>query len=233
LVKDTATGGQRFIPVVVNPLEALDVRLEQEMQLDPELNDIEFIFPEMCEARKLACGVEYANVSHPANRKEYLKGVPKRQWHNEVARRENRRLNVILSRAKPHTVLDGISSSPDYQWSRQGDVLNLQPKRGKGWERDGGSVLDKKIDGPIAIANLPAPQAMQLVFQKAGINVEQTLHLGGRTDRKFPPISLSLKDETVRECLNDIVGADGQAIWYFGQEFPGKYAFSASRWGSE
>jgi hypothetical protein len=124
-------------------------------------------------------------------------------------------------------LLDTLAGeSADYAYVREKGVIDLGPKPGAG----GGSVLDRKIKGSLVIQEMSAVKAVSMVLDQAGIQAELSPKMGLLTKVPFPDISVRLKNRKVRDCLNDIVRADGQAIWYFKDLGKGRYAYNVTRW---
>lgn len=230
LVEDELSGGKAYVNVTVLPRENLDKRLDQAIDLHPISHDLLVMFPELCKELRLVCGIEYAKTPSP-NRRDYLEGIPRRQRRDAIAKHENRFIDINVKHVIPRALLDAmVAQAPDYRWVRYGDVLDLVPKPGKESGEHGVDVLDTKIRGTLSLMNVSPAEAMRKVFESAGIRAQQPALGIGPAGTQTAVISVTLKDTTVRECLNEIVKADGRTIWQFEPRDDGTFLYSVSNW---
>lgn len=141
-------------------------------------------FIDVCRVTNTPCGVEEVRANEIAAK---FKG--KRQQHNN---------------ATPRKILNSIASQiPDYRWAMRSGVLNLEPKT-----REGEDVLARKLES-VSIHGVTSFKAALDVLSQA--NIKTGYQTPGKVRLAF--VDLDLKNVTVREALNEIVKADGQAAW--------------------
>jgi hypothetical protein len=229
---DTLTHKSRLISINVLPSAPLDYRSNQEVSINPVSHDLLSIFTELCSVLRSPCGIENPTVAaNSRNLESQLAGVRPDKVSDEVARLTNRYIDTPFVHVKPIAVLDAIDKqSSDYQWTQYGGVLNLIPKPGKGGAP---SILETRIAKPVTIQGLTAANAIQVLFQSAGINAKVLSSPGISKSTGGAIISMTLQDKTLRECLNEIVRADGHAIWQFSTTKDGNYVYDISHWGQQ
>jgi len=142
-------------------------------------------FSDLCHALKRPCGIEEASFGDVASKVK----APRAR----------------LQKITPRKILDRyIKRLPSYQWVYRNGVINVEPKK-----HDGEDVLSRKL-GAVSISGITSFKAALDVFKQADIQVAYQPQ--GRV--RLAIIDLTLKDVTVREALNAIVKADGEAIWF-------------------
>jgi hypothetical protein len=138
----------------------------------------------------------------------------------------NAKWSLNLQDTTPRKILDEIAHrTPGYRWAIRDGVVNMEPKRSLG---DG--PLSRKIDH-LWIRGESSFQAALAVLHQANIPVS-LFHIG--PIQTFGNIFVELRNVSVRDALNAIVKADGQAMWsincpQFGKE-RGVANFSMMSW---
>lgn len=135
--------------------------------------------------------------------------------------------------------LDAIlSTHPAYRWEVQDGVLVIVPKPGQEHRKWWKPVLGKKFKQYDADNNRAGNVLVEACYD-AGIPIE-TIPLPQpgiptilpRTMPVTNPITLHLKNVTVRQVLNAAVKADGKAIWKFSYDPKRKvYSIKVDSWG--
>lgn len=128
-----------------------------------------------------------------------------------------------VKRSTPRRSLDEfVRQHPSYRWVISEGVLILEPR-----QRSGVDVLSRKLDR-VRINDTSSFKAALDIFKQAGISVTWTIRAN-----RYARIDLELRNVTVREALNAIVKADGQAIWKFasnGTKKEGQGSFAMGTW---
>ncbi len=133
-----------------------------------------------------------------------------------------KRSRLHLKKTTPRNALNELTRMhPRYHWVIVDDVLILEPKN-----RVGKDLLARRL-AHVSIRGSSSFKAALDVLAQAKIGVMWT---GGR--HRYARIDLELRNVTVREALNSIVKADGQAIWSFtpGDLEKGRGGFSLGSW---
>ncbi len=143
----------------------------------------------LCSLKSMPCGYEEV----PGKKIEHNKGP-----------------ELHLKKTTARKVLDEITRRyPGHRWIVQDGVVVLEPK-----QRTGKDLLAKKLDR-ISIQNTVSLQAAMLVLMQAKIPGVGVAMVG---DPQYACIDLELRNVTVREALNAVAKADGQASWSFSSE---------------
>lgn len=133
-----------------------------------------------------------------------------------------------LKKSSARKALDKITQRyPSHRWIQRDGVLILEPKK-----RAGEDVLARKLER-VSIHDTLSLKAANDVLRQAkipGIGISMT------GDPRYACIDLELTNVTVREALNAIVKADGQAAWSFvptekGDHGPSMQVFSWRKTG--
>lgn len=188
----TLVGGNLFVfSLLVMPSRAAtaaDVSLDAVLSQYDARAGIELL--ELCVKLNRPCGEELA-PGYRIMKLQDLRQSPELHFKNSTASR----------------ILDVISLRyPGHQWAIHDGVLILEPKN-----RVGEDLLDRRLDY-VSILGRSSYEAAKMVFAQAKINVG-SIYVG--PPMLYGRISVSLKNVTVREALNAIVKADGQAMWTF------------------
>ena len=121
-------------------------------------------------------------------------------------------------------VLDHITTrAPKYQWAVRKGVINIEPK-----DRGTENPLDRKL-AKVTLKNMSSTRAALHVLQLANA-LGSFQPPGNFRLRKIH--DLELENVTVREALNAIVAADGQAMWVVFPRNKDKPSLFFGLWGS-
>jgi hypothetical protein len=160
----------------------------------------EIHFPTFCLGLKIPCGIEDRA------------GKDKITW--EVIP-----LKVPVTGVYRDVLTEFVSERRSYRWSIEQGIVSIRLKSGK-------SALDRVIKNVHFKEKAPYDVVAE-TFRAAGISMSASED-GPRY--RGPMISIERKSASVREILNEIVRADGQATWTATQHGD-KYAVVFQTWG--
>ena len=131
-------------------------------------------------------------------------------------------------------VLDSIvSADPRYTWEVKDDVINVLPRHGAPpFLAVRISKFDlHEVESPRAALSqllaIPEVRRAQVSLGRHAVQGGVHVFCPGCPPGETKKISMSLRDVTVREALNAIARAHGNAVWRFGQrECGGRKSFS-------
>lgn len=123
-----------------------------------------------------------------------------------------------LSNTSARRVLDEVvKRNPKYRWLIRDGVLNLEPK--------------VPVGKDVLSTTLASFSTKKVSSFKAALDVLHQANIGysyqGKGGR-FAPVELDLRNITVREALNAITKADGQALWIFSHRLDSKGAMTGT-----
>ena len=122
-----------------------------------------------------------------------------------------KRSKVVVQHGKVRDALDGlVKNNPDYEYREDGGVINIFPKKEKKHLEKGTDPLERVID-KVDISSVSSQDAAQMILQASGLPVGGRIQAGGRWH--YATVTLKLSNVTLREALNQLVRADGMAVW--------------------
>ncbi len=127
-------------------------------------------------------------------------------------------------------VLDAVlANHPAYHWEFRDGVLNVVPKPGAEHRKWWRPLLQRKVRN-LDVQNEPAGTAVITACDNAGLSIPIAA-TGMSSIPETARISVHLANMPLREALNAIVKADGEAIWKFAVDpRTGSYSIKVDSW---
>jgi len=110
-----------------------------------------------------------------------------------------------------------ITVSPGYQWSESGGVVNVFPL--EDYEVLNLTVPEFEFENKTKhelLAEVIQTKQFRQYLKKYSVSAPRLLYMGGLQDPRPPrKFSISLKNATVRDILNEIVRLNGSSTWVY------------------